>query len=210
MNLTIKFISTVNTIGSQESTVQRLTKLSAAAGKFNLTIGTSIKNALAKAKGNPNGQPKKSEINPSNTKVITKTIEDCSPEDATLIADFLFNYMDDKDNSQKYTEAKANFDTCKRNTLAEFGVEDYEKLTAEERRSYAAKMIARRAPFKYTEKSIHIKYGDNQTIYSRTHRMLGTSHWKSDFYETSVDLAKLREKFTVSFRQTNGSGNQSQ
>lgn len=210
--LTVKLISMVSTIGSQESTARRLTKLSAAAGKFNLTIGTSIKLALKKTvTEGPTGQPPRTEkTKPSNTKVVTKTIEDCSPEDATLIADYLFNLMDAQSNTASYEQAKAHFDTCKRQVLAEFGAQNYDVLTAEERKSYATKMIALGAPFKFTTQSIHIKYGDNQTIYSRTRRVSGTSHWNEDFFDSKVDIKKLREKYQVTFRQPVESGSQSQ
>lgn len=206
MDLTIKFISTVSTIGSSESTVKRLDKLSKAAGKFNVTIGTSIKRALNKSKTEGPEPPKEPDKRPSNTKVVTKVIQDCSPEDATLIAKCLFDFMENQGNSVKYTERKAKFDTDKRMVLTELGVDSYDLLTPEQRKMYATMMITRRAPFTYTECSIHIKYGENQTIYSATQRKVGNSPFSEDFYETHVDLKKLYRLYTVSFREGSSGG----
>lgn len=202
MDLTIKFISTVGTIGSSESTVTRLDKLSRAAGKFNVTIGTSIKRSLGKVKPTTEEPelPKEPDKRPSNTRVVTKVIQGCSPEDATLIAKCLFDLMERQGNSEKYTERKAKFDTVKRMVLTELGVDNYDLLTPEQRKMYASMMIARRAPFTYTECSIHMKYGENQTIYSATQRKVGNSPFSEDFYETHVDLEKLRHLYSVSFR----------
>lgn len=209
MILIVKFISTVTSIGSSESTANRLDKLSKAAGKFNIMIGTSIKKKLNGIKGATDGSSEEdnsedTKVSPkkvpmSNTKVLTREIE-CSPEEASLIATRLFNLMEQKGNSDKYAAAKANFDTCKRTVLAMFNTDDYDKLTSEERQLYAKEMIARNAPFKYTTQSIHIKYGDNQTIYSKTRRVYGTAHWSEDFYDSKVDLASLKKNFEVTFR----------
>lgn len=210
MDLTIKFISTVGTIGSSESTVERLDKLSRAAGKFNVTIGTSIKRSLSNTRQSKTSDgsesPKQTDRQPSNTKVVTKVIQDCSPEDATLIAKCLFDFMERQGNSEKYTERKARFDTEKRMVLAELGVDNYDLLTPEQRKMYASKMIERKAPFTYTECSIHMKYGENQTIYSATQRKVGNSPFSEDFFETKVDLKKLNRLYTVSFRNRTSDG----
>lgn len=188
-------------MGSSESTVTRLDKLSAAAGKFNVMIGTSIKRSLANATAGTTVSTSNSLKDTSrNTRVIKRVIADCTAEDATLYAKKLFDIIAAKGNSEEYTNSKSNFDTLKSRTLSELGVDKYDKLTPEQRKVYAKKMIEARAPFKYTSQSIHIKYGDFQTIYSITRRVLGTAHWADSTVNNLMDITDERKKYRVTMR----------
>lgn len=211
MNLVIKFISSFATLGSKESTVNRLDELASAAGKFNVLMQTSIKKNIAnkskedspkekpKSVKDPNvsREPVEGTVRTDNAVITTKIIKDCTPEDATLISRVLFGLLQKSGNSDKYEAAKAHFDTCKRTVLSNFGTDNYSNLSQEERKVYAKMMIEAKAPFTYTTQSIHMKYGDLQTVYSKTRRVHGKSPFQEDFYEKHVDLAKERKAYIV-------------
>lgn len=203
MELTIKFISQVNHVGSTEQTARRIAHLSKAAGKFNAMLGATIKEAPTanESSGPPAPEPtpgrRKSSLKDDTSKVVTKTL-DVTPEQAAVIATTLFNAMEKESNSEKYTERKSNFDTAKRECLNELGARDFKELTPDQRSMYAKKMIARKAPFSYTERSIHIRCNGMATVYSKTHRKLGKSHWPDDIYDRLIpDLGKLMKSKEV-------------
>lgn len=203
MELAIKFISQVNHVGSTEQTARRISHLSKAAGKFNAMLGATIKEAPTAngSSGSTASEPTpgrvKSSLRDDTSKVVTKTL-DVTPEQAAVIATTLFNAMEKESNSEKYTERKSNFDTAKRECLNELGARDFKELTPDQRSMYAKKMIARKAPFSYTERSIHIRYNGMATVYSKTHRKLGKSHWSDDIYDRLIpDLGKLMKSKEV-------------
>lgn len=201
--LTVKFISQVSRVGSDAQTATRLRTLSKAAGKFNFNLGVSIrekaKNVKAGAQGATQANQGQGAVTPprKNSTLVQTTTINCSREDAARIATHLANMMANDGNSDKYVSRKAAFDTEKARTLAEFGVKGYDDLTEDQRQEYAKRMIAKKAPFVYTEQSIHIKYEGCVTVYTQSRRRLGIAHWPADSFNKNVDLDKLRQKYDV-------------
>lgn len=198
MDLVIKYLSNVKLIGSKESTANHISGMSKAAGKFNFTIGASVKKKSNDNLGNTGTGSTSAKVRNDNSRSITQTIRDCTPEDAARIGTFIFNTMAKIPNSDAYVGKMAAFATIKKKTLDEFHVQDYNELTKEQRVMYAQKMIAQGAPFYYTERSIHIKYGNYQTIYSLSHRKSGVMHWKQETADKMIaDAQKAMGNFDV-------------
>lgn len=213
--LTVKFISQEAHMGSEEQSAIRLKSLSKAAGKFNAILNASIKekargvkeSVAAAEAASANGErsaPNRTSESRKSTKVLTFEVE-TTPEEAVLIATTLFNGMEKQGNSEKYTAKKAAFDTAKRQTLAEFSVKSYSDISEDEKQEYAKRMIALKAPFDYTERTIHIKYEGCSTVYSKSSRFCGIAHWPSNIYEKLINLEKLKGKYTVRFREPESS-----
>lgn len=196
MELSIKFISQERRIGPDDSAATDSAYISKAAARFNVVIGVTMRRKRPDVQQDSASEVEASkrsgDLKNNNTQVLHSVIRDLTKEDAAQLARFYFNHMEQTGNSDEYVRAKARFDSIKRSILQELHVDAIDELTKDQRIVYAGKMIQAKAPFIYTERSIHIKLGEYQTVYSKTVRLKGRQHWsegnfpkpKSGFFDT--------------------------
>jgi hypothetical protein len=193
---TIKVIAKTQQMGSSDGTAYRLDFMSKAAGKLNFLAGCSVKksdgaNANTAA---PTGNGAKATT--SATVALNDVTQD--PKEALVIGNLAANWAEQKGNTEAYTQKKAYFDTCKKKTLDELGVSDYEELTREQRIVYAKKMKALNAPFKYKEVSLHIKLPGLRSVYTRSFRITGTNTYDETWLRNMVTKWMSQvDKYTV-------------
>lgn len=161
VEVTVKVIHTKKHMGSSETTGRRLPKMSKAAGKFNALLGTKV----SLSNGQPDSESNNTQID-KDTNVDVKTLRiSVTVAEAAVAATLICNAVEGSERStEAFIQAKANFDTQRKEVLSSLGATDYDELTREQKQVYARQMVSRRAPFDYYTSKIHIKCKGNPTV----------------------------------------------
>lgn len=164
--LIMKIIQEKRHMGSSKSVASRTPSMPKGSAYFNAVNGTKVRltNGATDADA--------SRMKKLRNTMVASHHADVTIEEAALFCYFLFEEFDYvfSDNTQSYKDRKCEFDSNRNKLFQQMGVSSYDQMTREQKQVYAQKMVSSGSTFDYYTFRIHVKFGSNDTVKTRTIR----------------------------------------